>query len=138
MKLLFPVFILLFLVSCSKKIYDPISYENAKITFGTGGGFAGSESTFTLLDNGNLFKLTQMRQSSEKLTKIEKNQVAQIFSNFKMLNFDKLDLNDPGNLYYFIEFKGENGEKNKIVWGNEKVDNNIRILHNILLNTIPK
>lgn len=126
------------IISCSKKVYDPLNYENAKITFGSGGGFAGTETSYTLLDNGNLFELTSQRQSSEKLTKIDKNQVTQIFNNVKMFKFDELELNDPGNLYYFMEFKSNDGEINTLTWGNGSVEKHIKLMHSILLNTVPK
>ena len=115
---------------------NPIQYESSKITFGQGGGFAGIENSYVLLDNGMLFQLTEMGESYIKLDKLAKNEVAQIFHTYKLFNFGQLKVNDPGNKYYFIEFSGEEDQNNKIVWGNGNIDDNVKLLHRILMNTI--
>ena len=37
-----------------------MQYELGKITFGNGGGFAGIERSFVLLDNGKLYEISKM------------------------------------------------------------------------------
>lgn len=123
------------LISCKSKPINPLQYTESTIIFGYGGGFSGAEKTYSLLDNGGLFELTKMGQEYVKLTKVPKDQVSQIFTNFNFFNFDELKLNEPGNTYKFIELNVD-GNRNRIVWGNSKVDRNITVMHAILMNLI--
>ena len=123
------------LLSCKSKPINPLQYTESRIVFGHGGGFSGLEKTYALLENGALFELTKMGQEYIKLDKVPKEQVSQLLTNFNFLKFDELKLNEPGNTYKFIELN-VNGSQNRIVWGNSKVDRNVSVMHEILMNLI--
>lgn len=115
-----------------------MQYELGKITFGNGGGFAGIERSFVLLDNGKLYEISKMGEEFIFKSKIEKQLVSQIFQNYKFLNFDKIELNDPGNQYFFIEFSDKLNTK-RMTWGNNKPDEkNVLLFYQILMNLINK
>lgn len=141
MKKYFPTLLILilgilFLFSCnSAKKINPYQYKNPKITFGSGGGFTGVESSYTLLDNGQLFQLTKMGQEFNRLNKIDKNKVTQIFETCKLFKLEEIKLNNPGNMYHYLDISIE-GKQNRIVWGNGSVDEKIKVLHQILMSFV--
>ena len=124
-----------FLGSCTKKVTNPLQYEKPKVTFGNGGGFAGVETSYMMLDNGKIFKMTEMGQSFTHLGQIDRNKVSQFFETFKLFTFDKMVLNDPGNMYKYIEIDN-NGMTNRLTWGNSSVDKNLTVLYQILMNNV--
>lgn len=132
--------LLLFLIAtilcaCSSTKINPTSYTKDKILFGSGGGFAGIEKTYTLLDNGLVFEMSEMNKAYKKVKTIKSNQSIQIFKNYKFLNFELLELNRPGNTYKFMEFT-VNGKTNRIVWSDKNDSKDANTMHAILMNTI--
>jgi hypothetical protein len=91
------------------------------ISFGNGGGFTGKTKTYYLTAEGVIY--TKSDTSYEMVSKISKKQAEQIFNNYSMLGLNKIDLNEPGNKYYFIE-KVDAGVTSKILWGNSPLENN--------------
>jgi len=114
---------------------NPLEYTKPKITFGSGGGFTGAESSYMMLDNGRVYELSKMGQEFTSIGKIELNQVAQVFRSYKMFNFDSLELNNPGNMYKYIEMD-MGVSKHRLTWGDGKEDPNLIILHAILMNHV--
>ena len=133
--LLLSTLILCFSGSCSKKVINPLEYEKSKVTFGNGGGFTGLETSFMMLENGKIFKLTEMGKSYTYLGQIERNKVTQFFDTFKLFTFGSMVLNDPGNMYRYIEIDKE-GTTNRLTWGNSMVDKNLTLLYQILMNYV--
>ncbi len=132
--------LLFFLASCSTTRYtNPAEYPNARINFGSGGGFSGMVTEYVLLDNGQLLKKMMQADSFEMVTTVDKNQTTQLFENYKFLNIGNLQYNQPGNMYSFIHFHHENTE-HKIIWpGNQYPDKdaNLKIFYKNLKSLIP-
>lgn len=132
------VSLLIFLVysfvvsSCSPKITNPLEYEGERISFGDGGGFAGIEHRYLILDNGQLYQHNRASESFARLRSADKNTIVQAFETYKMLNFTSIQINSPGNLYYFLDYQSEEGDRHRMVWGNEEVDDRVKILYRIL------
>jgi len=103
--------------SCkTKQVMSPDNYEGAKLTFGTSGGFAMLTSENYILESGELFYYESRGGNTLNYGKIDKGVVTQIFDNYTTLGFDKLNINDPGNLSYYI--KMTEGDEEKIIkWG---------------------
>ncbi len=115
----FLLFILLSvgLMACNtQKALELDSYDGPKIVFGSSGGFTGVSKEHILLPDGQLFKAGMDGKSRNAEGKIDKNLAKQMISNFKALGFDQLELNDPGNMTYFIDYS-ENGKNHRVVWG---------------------
>jgi len=107
----------LLLTNCkTQKPLDVNEYDGPKLIFGTFGGFAGSSNEHTLLPDGQLLNQSTKARDRRPNGKIDKKVATQMIKNFKTLGFNTLELHDPGNLTYFIEFS-ENGEKHKLSWG---------------------
>jgi len=142
MKYLVPVvlFASLFLFQyCKSGKYTPEDYPDAQIMFGSGGGFAGTYNHYYLFENGELFKNSTAKPAFEKVKKVKKSVAKQIFNNYKTFKFQEYQLDDPGNMSYYMEYKnGDN--KHKIQWGgnNQKIDPNVQTIYKILTNLTKK
>lgn len=123
-------------LSCktAKKSFDPKSEKY--MSFGSGGGFTGKVNQYFIKTDGNIFK--KVDTGFVFLSKLPKNNVDQIFSNFNTLSLDKTILNNPGNMYYFIEHnKMDEYGPQKLTWGGKELDNkNIETYYQILMNSI--
>ena len=95
----------------------PYEYTGSAITFGSGGGFSGRVNQFTLLSNGQLFKGTNYEGNVTVMDKVESGRCDQIFSNYDFLRFDDMDINDPGNVYFFVKMKHEDDSEHNLKWG---------------------
>ena len=98
------------------KSYSPNQLPDQQLIFGKGGGFSGIETSYTLLNNGQLFKSNSADTSLIELKKIAKSEAKRLFSTLEAVGFDSIQLNSPGNLYQFIESQTE-GKTHKVVWG---------------------
>ena len=123
---------LILLSACGANKINPLEYSKTKITFGAGGGFSGAEHSFVLLDNGRIFSLSNMGQEYNSLGRIDKNKTAQVFKTYELFKFGDITLNDPGNMYKYLEFSSASNT-HKITWGNNEVDDKLDIMHAILM-----
>lgn len=119
--------------ACSSKIGDPLQHKGASMIFGSGFASAPMETRFVILDNGQLYKENKSTETFSRLNKVDKNQIIQVFETYKMLNFEAIQLNEPGkNIYYFMEYHPKNAKKHRLVWGLGKKDQNVKLLDQIL------
>jgi hypothetical protein len=99
--LLFAGFVLLFIVACSKK-FKAESLPTNQLVFGTGGGVAGVERRFILLENGQLFIQKGMSTPVEQ-PKIPKKTAKALYKKMGAVAMPRgLDL-PIKNTYQFIE-----------------------------------
>ncbi|MBI1227840.1 MAG: hypothetical protein GC192_21585 [Bacteroidetes bacterium] len=105
MKKVLPVFAFLSLVilsACKTTKYTPDKFPIRQIVFGGGGGFAGIETSYTLLENGQLFKQVGVDGSYTELKSIKPKEAKVLFDKVNSLQLFKLDIDKPGNMYYFL------------------------------------
>lgn len=107
-----------FYSSCKTAKYTPMDFTKTQITFGTGGGFSGLVNDYTLLENGQLFKRSSQDDKFVELKKAKKKAVKQAINNYTFLGINELAVDQPGNLYYFIEYKDADGKTHRTTWGN--------------------
>lgn len=108
--------ILLMAQSCSPK-YSAHKLSEKQIHWGNGGGFVGKESSHILCDNGQLFSQDILGNiTAAGKTKTKKAKV--LFKTIESLGLAKLELNQPGNTYSFLEFK-EGDMVSRAVWGDK-------------------
>ena len=101
---------------CKATKYTPDKLPAHQLIFGDGGGFAGIETSYTLLDNGQVFKQTGMSGAFQELKPIHRKQAKAFFEKANALHLYKLDIDKPGNLYYFIrEITAQ--LDSKVTWG---------------------
>lgn len=130
----FLIFIVMF--SCNHKIYSPLSYEGEMLEWGTGGGFTGAVKSYCVLDNGFYFKSEDNGKTYLEMGKMKKSEVRQFFDNYKKMGLSSMELNEPGNRYYFISLKSAKSE-HKLLWGKKELENRVpSILHKNLMKAI--
>lgn len=106
------------LYSCKSTNYTYAELPANQLIFGKGGGISGAVTTYTLLENGQIFSEKSLEKTTAELQKIKKNDAKKLFAELAELNFTEYEMNHPGNVYYFIQLKKDSLE-HKIVWGDE-------------------
>jgi hypothetical protein len=93
----------------------PIDFKSMTgVAFGWGGGFTGMVEEYYLAKDGNLMKGDELQKKLDN--KVLKNVMATV----KKVNFTKVKLNDPGNLYYFMAAKAGQNEQ-RLIWNDQTV-----------------
>ena len=100
------LFVCIVFISCNPMRSYP-SIE--QISFGSGGGITGEVIT------NNLDRSGVVRQNGLKIQTIDLKKTAELFSYTQKLKSDTL--NNPGNIYQFIEFTDHDGQY-RYVWNN--------------------
>lgn len=96
----------------------PDQYKKSKVVFGSGGGFAGSYNEYTLLDDGRLYQRSKDKTSLTEIRTLDKKFTGQIFNNIKTFGLDKMQQNNPQNLYYFLKYKSPK-DSSSIIWSGQ-------------------
>jgi hypothetical protein len=107
------------LLSCGNKGGDPLNYPGAQLHFGQGGGFTGEVNYFVLLDNGRLFERIGSDSTYALRDTWKKRFSRQLFKEYDTLGISELTLQQPGNLYYFIEMHAPDKPPHLIIWGRQ-------------------
>lgn len=119
--------------------FRPEKYKKAILYFGHGGGFAGIENSNALMENGRLFSKQSLSDKTyTPVTKLGRNQTAQIFSNYFFLRIPELQLEDPGNIYKFVEYTRKQN-RHRLTWGGKTlVPENLALFYFNLTSLLPK
>jgi len=119
---------------CKHPKYTAETLPEDRLLFGNGGGFAGIETTYTLLENGQLFKTDSKAPALLEVTGTKKKAANALFETAESLGLLKLEFSHPGNIYQFIEFQ-DDGQKKRIVWGDTEhpVDTKIKDFYGQLM-----
>lgn len=126
------------IMSCksTKPAFDPETSDKEMIIFGTGGGFTGKVIKYIITTDGNMYSYNG--SETLKIGKAPKAMTNQVFANYNILGLSEMALNDPGNKYTFIEFK-KSGDKSKILWGKNPLENkNVETYFAVLMNIVKK
>lgn len=112
---LFVVTVLLFW-QCNRTTYTAETFPTEEyLAFGQGGGYAGSLTTHYLLANGQLFKSEGIEGPKIDNGKIGKGRAKKILRVYQE-ELQQFDYQNPGNLYYFLEFVSAD-TTHEIQWG---------------------
>ena len=118
MKKILPIIVLSFLLFTQCKVvkYSADNLPTKQIVFGEGGGFAGIETSYTLLVNGQLFKQVGAEGAFQELKSIKQKEAKVFFEKVASLQLYKMDIEKPGNLYYFLREVNETIDS-RVTWG---------------------
>jgi hypothetical protein len=121
-------------LACAPTPSTPSTFKGDQIHFGQGGGFSGLLNYFVLLEDGRLFQRAFRDSTMSQVDNWNKNFVSQMFSNYKTLQLDQQDHYEPGDLYYFIEYRSRDKPNHLISWGRPgfRPDENIVTYYNLL------
>ena len=127
-------------LSCKTTKYTPTDFPDEQITFGTGGGFSGIVNDYTLLSNGQLFKRSSVDNRFVEVQSASRDAATQAFKNYDFLGIGDMSIDKPGNLYYFIQYKGKDSQEHKLVWGDDQttIDDKLKTFYENLSALIPK
>lgn len=104
------------LFSCKSQQYTLDNLPETQLIFGRGGGISGEVTTYTVLENGQVFYHNSLTNVYKEIKSLPKKEATSCFSKMKGLQLSEMNFDHPGNLYYFLEeVKGE--EKHRITWG---------------------
>jgi len=129
----FGIFILA--VSCmnpQKLLSDP---SNDRIYFGRSGGFTNIPLEYVLFEKGQLFKVE--KDNLIKVHKISTKQIEILDSLFAKADFEKLELNNPGNVTYHIK-RMKSGSEREVKWSDSSENEQVRELYNALMQLTKK
>lgn len=139
----FTVFTILILLqsSCAMKKYTveklTEKLPEKRIVFGNGGGFAGIETEYTLLKNGQLFKKASLTAEYQELDKCKKKIAKGIFKSVEELELEDPNIFKPGNVYHFIHLNSDK-YKERMTWGDHgyEVDEKVKNLYYTLVELV--
>jgi len=132
--LCFAAVLLAFFGQCKHPRYTADNLPDEYLLFGNGGGFAGTETTYTLLENGQLFKSTSAAPQLVELKNCNRKLADRLIETAEDLGILQLDFVHPHNIYKFIELK-DDGQTRRITWGDpaHPVDEKIGALYEQLV-----
>lgn len=117
---------------------NAVSFPTDKaISFGNGGGFSGQTTEYRLNDEGLIEK--RNGDSYSVVKQIDQEVCNQIFKSFESLELSSKRIDDPGNLYYFVNYR-ESDMMHGFTWGgiNQKVDPALKNYYQLLWNLATK
>jgi hypothetical protein len=109
---------LLCLISCSNTRSMPSDNDAFKIRFGRSGGFTNIPMEYLLKGSGDLFRI---QNDTLKINSVSLRKIRKLKERLTELDFEHLNLSDPGNMTYFISVTADN-YNNTVKW-NDQTDN---------------
>ncbi|MFZ1751313.1 MAG: hypothetical protein WAU01_14015 [Saprospiraceae bacterium] len=126
-------------ISCktAQKMFDPKNTKSEYLFFGSGGGFTGKVIKYYLTSSGDLY--TETAEGISRMGKMESKNSKQIFNIYTSMSLHQININEPGNRYYFIEKYHGNEPINSIKWGAKDIENpTIETFYAILMKSVSK
>lgn len=125
-------------IACKQTKYAPGNFPDKQLRWGNGGGVVGKETTYTLLDNGQIFVRDMGGPLTEK-NKVKDKKAQAMYAMIETLGLQKIDFQHPGNVYDFIEVLSGDSV-HRISWGEKDVpvDPKIKDLFNQLNGLVKK
>ncbi len=96
----------------------PSDNDAFKIRFGRSGGFTNIPMEYLLKGSGDLFRI---QNDTLKINSVSLRKIRKLKERLTELDFEHLNLSDPGNMTYFISVTADN-YNNTVKW-NDQTDN---------------
>lgn len=113
-------------LACKQIKYAPGNFPDRQLRWGSGGGVVGKETTYTLLDNGQIF-VRKMGGALTETGKVRDKKAKMLYDMIGSLGLEKYDFQHPGNTYDFIEVL--NGDSvHRISWGEKNMPVDAKVM----------
>ena len=121
-KLLLGIVCIVTFSQCNNKIYSLDNLPKQYIEIGSFGGIVGISKTYYLFPSGQRFMKqsvmgASLPEDTNEIAKIEPKAFKNICKSLKEMKFTELDLNEKGNMNYFINYKTKKIDKH-VQWSN--------------------
>ena len=101
-----------------------------RIYFGKRGGFTNIPMEYVMFEKGQLYKIQD--DSLKRIRRVNRKQLDEIDSLLSSSNFRELEINDPGNVTYFIRVAGKDSVK-EVNWSDSTDQNDLFPIYRTLL-----
>ncbi len=112
---------LLILFSCKTaeevKSVSNINVDNKRYAVGKGGGFTGAYDEYILNEDGKVYKYDFKYDREIFFKELSKADLVYLLEKIETLSLDGIEINQPGNISYYIDVRIGKASINKIVWG---------------------
>lgn len=101
------------------KTYEADKLPETQLRFGSGGGFTGMITEYTLLENGQLFSRTGRAGSGEwqEYGKVKKAEAKALFEYWDNHQDLRAEVKQPGNMYRFLTMQTTDSTEFRQSWG---------------------
>jgi hypothetical protein len=106
-----------------------------RIYFGKSGGFTNIPMDYVLIDHSRVFKIEKDNYTA--INKLNRKQAMDLDALIKSHGIDKLELNEPGNITYYIKIV-KSGAAKEVKWNDNSKNNQVKDIYTALLTTINK
>jgi len=110
--------IVLIFVGC--KPAEPTTENTAhtkRYAIGKGGGFTGAYTEYILEENGKVYKYDFKYDREVFIKQLEKSDLIYFLNKIDALGLEGVEINQPGNMTYYIDVRTGKNSINKITWG---------------------
>jgi len=112
-------FVAFFFLTGSCQKYTTDNLPDTQIHFGEGGGITGAITEYCLLKNGQLFDKKHFTEDFKTFKKGKRRPAKKLFKACRKMKIEEIDLNNPGDKYYFIQYQ-KGTINHRITWGRDK------------------
>ncbi len=99
------------------------SLQPFQLNFGSQGGFTNLTTTYTLAEDGKLYKSTSLAQDKKEITTISKKDIKDIEALIAKVNFAGTSVNQPGNMSSFVNLTRD-GKAYTTTWASGSTSGN--------------
>lgn len=107
------------LISCrsAESVRSDINTNNKRYAVGKGGGFTGDYTEYILNEDGKVYKYDFKYNREIYVKDLDKADLNYFLEKIDKLSLDGVEINEPGNMSYYIDVRLGKTSLNKIVWG---------------------
>ena len=89
-------------IACVVILTSCKSLQPFQLNFGSQGGFTNVTTTYTLSENGKLYRSSSLSQDQKEVARIGKKDIQDIEALIAKVNFAAASVNQPGNMSSFV------------------------------------
>ena len=127
--------IMLTVISCMtpEKVLKDSSAD--RLYFGKFGGFTNIPTAYVLIDESRIFKIDE--NSFTAVRKLKKAEIKEIQELINDIHLDTLQLNEPGNMTYYLRLT-KTGAENEIKWTDNSKNESVKKIYTTLMSYLKK